>query len=260
MSRIPSEEFGKIQLRLLQLVPLLFLLVFWQLFSGASDKRAFYFSTPLRVISTLIEDITNGSLLSHMFVTGGEAIAGFILGNLIGGTVGLLLWYSRLVAEISRPYLVALGAIPVFALGPMTIIWFGIGIEAKIALAFFATVFVAATQAFKGAEEVNPLYIRRFAVFGATRRQIFRKLLIPSASSWVVSSLRLTIGLALLGAFIGEFISSSKGLGYMIVRAGGLYDTSRVIAGIVAIVVIAMLLDKLVLRLEHIFLRWQRSP
>jgi NitT/TauT family transport system permease protein len=243
--------------RIIQSLPLVGFLMFWQFYCGTSAQRAFYFATPLRVMETLVRDLRDGSLLGHMAVTGGEAVAGFLLGNVVGAAIGLSLWYSAPIARASRPYLVAIGAVPVFALAPMTIIWFGVGIGAKIALAFMGTVFVAATQAYRGAEQVDPLLLRRFRIFGASRGRLFRLLLLPASAVWVVSSLRLTIGLGLLGAFIGEFIAANRGLGYLIVKAGGLYDTPRVIAGVIAIVAIAMLLDKGVDLIEQRALRWK---
>jgi len=227
------NRFPGVLLRwLITAIPLVVLLVFWQSYCGATRERTFYFGTPKLVVETFFKDLWDGSLLGHAGVTGGEALAGFVLGNVIGACFGLGLWFSDTVARISKPYLVALGAVPVFAIAPMTIIWFGVGIKAKVILAFLATVFVAAAQAYKGAEQVDRLHLQRLRVFGANRWQVFRLLLLPSSVVWVISSLRLTIGLALLGAFIGEFIAADRGLGYMIVKAGGLYDTPRVIVGV----------------------------
>jgi NitT/TauT family transport system permease protein len=239
-----------------QLLPLAAFLVFWQMYCGASQQRAFYFATPVMVLETFWSDLVDGSLPTHLAVTGGEALAGFLLGNLVGAILGLSLWYFPPVANISKPYLVALGAVPVFALAPITILWFGVGMGAKVILAFLATVFVATAQAFRGAEQVDPLHLNRLRVYGATRRQIFDCLLLPSAAVWMLASLRLTIGSALLGAFIGEFIAADKGLGYMIVRAAGLFDTPRVLVGVFTIVAIALLVDRLIEAVERRALKW----
>lgn len=241
----------------LRLLPLIAFLLFWQVFCGGTKQRMFYFATPKLVAETFVRDLSDGSLLRHVAVTGGEALAGFVLGNLIGAVVGLSLWYSESVARISKPYLAALGAVPVFAIAPMTIMWFGVGISAKIILAFLATVFVAASQAYKGAEQVDFLHLQRLRVFGAHRWQIFRLLLFPSSVVWVLSSLRLTIGLALLGAFIGEFIAADRGLGYMIVKAGGLYDTPRVLVGVISIVAMALGVGGVVDLIERRTVKWR---
>ena len=244
--------------RLAAFAPLAVFVVAWHLYSSGSPSREFYFSSPLAVIGVLIEDLGNGSLQRHASITLFEALAGFILGNFVGTFMGLSLWYSSFLAKLSKPYLVTLGAIPVFALGPLTIIWFGVGILAKVVLAFLATVFVAALTSFTGAEQVNSLYIKRARVYGASNYRIFRSIILPASVVWVISSLRLTIGLALLGAFIGEFIASDAGLGYMIIRASGLYDTPRVFAGVLVIALIALTLDLLIGKLERSLLRWRR--
>jgi NitT/TauT family transport system permease protein len=244
-------------MRVLVAMPFFCLLAAWQLAGASSQSRAFFFSTPTEVLRVFIQVIKDGSLLEHTIITASEAMIGFILGNIIGAAVGMLLWYSELVARIAKPYIVILGALPVFAIGPMTVLWFGIGFGAKVALAFLATVFLAAGQAYKGAEQVDPLLLRRFRIFGASRWNTFGYLLFPSAAIWIIGSLRITTGAALLGAFIGEFIASEQGLGYMIIRASGIYDTPRVIVGVIVIVLLALMLDYLVDLLERRIFRWR---
>lgn len=244
-------------MRVVVALPFFCFLAVWQLIGASSQSRTFFFSTPEQVFKTLIKVTVDGSLLEHTSVTASEAIIGFILGNVIGAAVGILLWYSELVAKIAKSYIVILGALPVFAIGPMTVLWFGIGFWAKVALAFLATVFLAVGQAYKGAEQVDPLLLRRFRIFGANRWHVFGYLLFPSASIWIIGSLRITIGAALLGAFIGEFIASEQGLGHMIIRASGIYDTPRVIVGVIVIVSLALILDYLVDILEKKLFRWR---
>lgn len=241
----------------LQFVPLVAFLALWQWYGSSSDRRRFYYATPELVWRALADGVADGSLPENLAVTAGEALAGFVAGNVIGATFGLGLWFWPAAARFARPYLLVLGVVPVFALAPLTILWFGVGVEAKAALAFLATVFVAAAQAHRGAEQVDPLHLQRLRVFGATRRQVFRWLLLPSASIWVLSSFRLTSGAALLGALLGEFIVAERGIGYMIVKAAGLYDTPRVLVGILLIVGIALVVDALVDLFEREFLSWR---
>jgi NitT/TauT family transport system permease protein len=262
--------------RLVIWLPLMVVLAVWQLMGSRSESIAFFFATPAKVfaaaLSMLGEDLSlltgiirngefppaaNGGLLWNAGITAAEAFSGFVIGNALGMIIGIALWYTATIARIARPYLVALGALPVFAIAPMTILWFGIGISAKIALAVLSTVFLAAAQAFKGAEQVDPLLLRRFKVFGASRAIIFRRLLLPSALVWIVASLRLTIGAALLGAFVGEFIASEQGIGHIIIRAGGLYDMPRVLVGVFAMIAMAMLLEGLVGRFEKYLFKWR---
>lgn len=228
--------------RVLQLLPGLAFLVIWQVL-GMRPSIGFFFSTPLDVARTIGSLLGSGELQRNLAITAAEAIAGFALGNIVGSAFGIGLWYSETSAWIAKPYLTILGSVPVFALAPMTILWFGIGVGAKVALAFLGTVLVAAAQAHRGVRLADPLLVRRFRVFGASRAIVFRHLLLPSAALWIIGSLRLTIGSALLGAFVGEFIASDRGIGHLIVRASGLYDAATVIAGVISLAMMALALD-----------------
>ncbi len=255
-------------------IPLLAALIAWQYAGERSNSVAFFFATPSAVagaavnmleqdagwLATLLRSGGQGDppeqgLLWNAAITAYEAVAGFILGNVLGAGLGISLWYTRTGARIARPYLVALGALPVFAIAPMTILWFGIGIGAKVMLATLATIFLAAAQAFRGAEHVDPLLLTRFRTFGAGRALIFRRLLLPSALTWIVASLRLSVGAALLGAFVGEFIAAEHGLGHVIVKASGLYETPTVLVGVGAMLAIALTLDAAVSFAERNLLR-----
>jgi NitT/TauT family transport system permease protein len=262
--------------RAAQALPLIAMIALWQGAASANPESAFFFSSPTEFVraatAMLVTDWEIGKallagaepqwrggegLVWNMAVTGGEALAGFVIGNLLGASVGIGLWIDRRAAFIARPYLVALGSIPVFAIAPLTILWFGIGIMAKVWLAALATFFIAAAQAFKAMEEVDPLFLRRLKLMGARRSVIFKRLLLPASLVWVVAALRLTIGASLLGAFLGELIAANYGLGRLIVRASGLYDTAQVIVGVLAIIGIAMALDTVVSRLEKRLFRWR---
>jgi NitT/TauT family transport system permease protein len=263
--------------RTLQAVPLLVLLLLWQWVASSNPESAFFFGSPLAIVQRAATMIANdlavarallaGSdtpweggegLLWNMVITGGEALAGFVIGNLLGACVGIGLWIDRRAAFLARPYLIALGSIPIFAIAPLTILWFGIGIMAKVWLAVLSTFFIAAAQAFKAMEEVDPLFLQRLRLMGARRSVIFRRLLVPASFVWVIAALRLTVGASLLGAFLGELIAADQGLGRLIVRASGLYDTPQVMVGVLAIIAIAMGLDAIVSRIEKRLLRWRR--
>jgi NitT/TauT family transport system permease protein len=179
------------------------------------------------------------------------------MGTVIGASLGLSLWYSKIVATVSKPYIAALGSIPIFALTPMIISWFGIGIFSKIMLAFISTVIVAIVQSYQGAMSVEPRFLRLMHVMGASRFQTFRTVIVPASWLWVINAMKLNIGLALLGAFIGEFISAEQGLGYMIVRASGLYDMATVMVGVFTLIAIALCFTLLVERFERKLLPWR---
>lgn len=240
----------KNRLLILQILPLIIFLLTWE-FSVRYDKELiFFFGMPSKIISYLVSKVFDGSLLLDILCTSAEAIGGFILGNLLGIILGLSFWYSKTAAEIARPYIIALSAAPVFALAPIFIIWFGTGILSKVMIATFSTVFLALFQAYTGARQVPREYTELMQTFRANKNQIFRKVITPSAIVWVISAFKMNVGMALLGAFIGEFISSERGLGHLIMVASGLFDISLVFAGITCLMIIALLLTSLVSHLE----------
>ena len=235
----PDKGFGRRgakRLRALSIyraLPLVLLLVIWEFATKGNASAVFFFGSPDRIARYVWSKTLDGSLPRDVVVTFTEAAAGFVIGNVIGTLIGLALWYSKLALAIARPYVIALGAAPVFAFAPLLIIWFGTGMLSKIVISALSTVFVALMQSYTGASEVSQDYVRLMKTFGATQGQIFRKVVAPSSIVWVISAFRLNVGFAILGAFIGEFISSNSGLGHLILVASGLFDISLVLTGIV---------------------------
>jgi NitT/TauT family transport system permease protein len=250
-------NYPRAMLYILYPVPLIVLLIAWQVYAVADPHSQFIFSGPVSVWFSFVHLAGTGELARHAGVTIFEALSGFVLGTTLGAALGLSFWYSRLVAAVARPYVAALGSIPIFALSPMIISWFGIGLVSKIALAFIATVVVAIGQSYQGAMSVETKYLRFMQVVGATQFQTFKTVVVPSSLIWVLNAMKLNIGLALLGAFIGEFISSEQGLGYMIVRASGLYDMATVLVGVFTLVTIALCFTGLVEQMERAFMPWR---
>jgi len=241
-----------------QILILIGFLAIWEVSVSGSRISQFLYSSPLQILNILIKDIGNFSLLYDSFITFYETIVGFILGNLIGISIGLGLWYSKTAFKIAKPYIIVLGSIPIFALAPLLIIWFGTGILSKIVLVILSTLILAMVQSYKGASEIDKDKVNMMKSFGAKKNQIFKMLVVPSSLTWVLSAIKLNIGFALLGAFIGEFISSEAGLGHYIIRASGLYDISSVFAGIIMIALIALLLNFLADILERKLTPWLR--
>lgn len=237
--------------QLLGFFPLILCLTIWQILADQSTRTKFLFGSPILVIQKLAINIANGELLVHAAITGIEALGGFLTGITVGSIIGFALLYFPRLASISRPYVLALGSIPIFAFAPMMIVWFGVGIKMKIAMATFSTILVALSQAYDGGRKVDPELKILFELNDSSNRQLFQKLILPSSIDWVLASLRLNIGLALLGAFIGEFIASERGLGYIMLKAGGLYDIPYVLAAGVCIIGLAFLFNFFVSIIER---------
>jgi NitT/TauT family transport system permease protein len=243
----------------LLLLPAAILCAVWEWAAWESVRTQFLFGSPSLVGKHLWRYLWSGDAPIDLLITGGEAFAGFLAGNVVGMVLGLGLAYSPRLQYVARPYVVIMGSIPIFALAPMMIMWFGVGYFAKVMMAILSTFLVTTVQAYTGATSADPELIELLRSFNASRFEVFKKVVFPSSLEWVVSSFRLTVGFALLGAFIGEFISAERGLGFRILKSGGLFDIPGVIAGVVLIAALALALTKGVDLLSRYVLRWRQD-
>lgn len=230
---------------LLTLLPLAAFLLFWQWSVSDDTQRQFLFASPVAVWNIAVEELPKLSLWQDAGVTLLETILGLAAGTLIGTSLGLLLWMRQSLAWLVRPYLIVLGALPIFALAPMLIIWFGTGLLSKIVMAGFAVLFVALLQTYEGADATDKRFNAMPRALGASGWRYIRLVILPGAWQWVLTGFKLNVGLALVGAFIGEFVSAERGLGHYIIKAGSLYDTPRVILGLILMSAMALALTSL---------------
>ncbi len=241
-----------------QLTLLVILIGLWEYAVSHASLSAFLFGTPSAIWGHFVKMALDGSLANDLLITSIETILGFVLGNLIGTVIGLALWYSRFFSLVLQPFIVALGSIPIVALAPIVIIWFGTGLISKVAMSTLSVVVVALVIAYKGAMSVDSDQINLLRTLGASKWQIFRKLVVPSSLGDIFAGLKLTIGFALIGAIVGEFMSSSEGLGHAIFKAGSLYIISKVFAALIATIVLALSLTALVGRMERKLMPWKK--
>jgi len=237
-------------LNLLRLLPALALLTVWQVASNQWPNLDFTTGSPVGIAREFRVLIGTESFLRDVGITLAETVLGFLTGTIVGTALGLFLWGMRTTYAVLRPYLLALGALPIVALGPMMIFWFGTGMLSKVVLGFLATVVTAVTQSYMGAREADSDLLRMVQAFGGTRRQAFWKIVVPSAALWVVAGIRINVSMALLAAFVGEFIASRMGLGHLIIIAEGLYNVNQIWVGVGGILFIAFLLHLSTLPLE----------
>ncbi len=233
-----------------RLLPIVVFVLIWELLFRGNKELIFYYGLPSEIFKYLVSKTIDGTLIKDFFVTFTETVIGFIIGNIFGTLIGLSLWFSNTLFKISKPYIIALGSAPIFALAPLMIIWFGTGMYSKIMMAVFSTLFIALFQAYSGASDVNPDYIKLLKTYKASKFQIFRKIVVPSSIIWVIGAFKINVGFALLGAFIGEYISSNAGLGHLILVASGLFDISLVLTGVLLMIAIALLLNICVSKIE----------
>ena len=265
--RVPSSRLRRRVARLKEtglvlVAQLLLLAVFlgsWEYATSLSKQSAFLFGSPSAIADFLVKMWQDGSLLRDSWVTGLETILGFLVGNVLGTVLGLSLWYSRFVSRVVQPFIVALGSIPIIALAPIVIIWFGTGLGSKIAMSTLSVVVVALVTSYQGAMSVDPDQINLMRTLGASKRHIFQKLVVPASLTDIFAGLKLTVGFALIGAIIVEFMSSSEGLGHAIFKAGSLYIIPKVFAALVATIALALLLSFVVGKLEGLLTPWRRE-
>ena len=243
---------------LTQVVLLAVLLGFWEHMTANDKQAAFMFGSPSAMAGFLGQMAGDGSLWRDTYVTGLETLLGFLVGNLVGTVIGLSLWYSRFVSRVVEPFVIALGSIPIIALAPIIIIWFGTGLISKVAMSTLSVVIVALVTSYKGAVGVDPDQVNLMRTLGASKFQIFRKLVVPASLADIFAGLKLTVGFALIGAIVGEFRSSSEGLGHAIFKAGSLYIIPKVFAALVATIALALLLTFVVGRIERLLMPWRR--
>jgi len=241
-----------------QVALLAVLLGFWDRMTTNNSQAAFMFGSPSAMAGFLGQMVSDGSLWSDTYVTGLETLLGFLVGNFVGTVLGLSLWYSRFVSRVVEPFVIALGSIPIIALAPIIIIWFGTGLISKVAMSTLSVVIVALVTSYKGAVGVDPDQVNLMRTLGASKFQIFRKLVVPASLTDIFAGLKLTVGFALIGAIVGEFMSSSEGLGHAIFKAGSLYIIPKVFAALVATIALALLLTFLVGRTERLLMPWRR--
>lgn len=223
----------------------------WEIAVRAQWLPVYLYGQPSGVLSKFITLLMDGSLVRSTLITGAESVIGFVIGCLFGSLCGLGLWLTPRLALMLRPFIVAINGLPKIALAPLIIVWFGIDIESKIAIAAIITFIVSLMTAYSGAQEVDQDLIRLMRSLGASQRQTFLKIVAPATVPWIISGLRLNVGFALIGAVVGEYIAAKQGLGYLVYYAGTMYDLNAVWVGLFALMLLALVLDYGVTLLER---------
>ena len=231
------------------------IIVGWEIFTRLKIIDPYFFSSPMTIVSTSYVAATQGTLYLDIGYTSAATIVGFLIGVTSGALLGLSTWWSQIYGRVSEPYLVTFNAIPKLALAPILIIIFGIGFESKVALAVALTIVPAAMAACGGVKSVDKDLETLLFSLGARRFQVFAKVVVPWAMPWIVSSLRVNIGLALAGAIVGEFIASRFGVGRMILYAGQIMDINLVWVGVVVLSILALVMYAAVTTAERYLLK-----
>ena len=226
-------------------------------FFSDDSQAAFFFGEPVIILQRIWEWFAGGEIYSHLGVTLYETVMAFVIGTIAGLAVGLWLALSPVAAAVADPFIKGFNSMPRVILAPIFAVWFGLGPASKIALGFTLVFFIVFFNVYQGVREVNPNVLASAKMLGATRRQLLRYVYLPSAMSWVFSSLHTSVGMAFVAAVIGEYLGSAEGVGYLILQAETTFDMNTVMAGILVLTACALILDRIVTEVEKRLMRWQ---
>jgi len=232
-------------------------LALWQGLVALKVLDPFFVSRPTDIVRRVGTWIASGTLWPHLIVTLEEALLGLAAGAALGIALGFALARSPAAAAVFDPYIKMLNAIPRVVLAPLFLLWFGLGIWSKVALAVTLVFFVMFFSTYQGVRDASQVLIDNVRMLGATERQLVRHVLVPSALTWIFSSLHTSLGFAMVGAVVGEYLGSTRGLGYVISQAEGTFDTTGVFAGMTILGIVVVVVSAGVTRLERWLLRWK---
>jgi len=229
---------------------ILLFVALWEIASRFYWIDPLIFSSPARIIESLVSQFANGSMFTHLSVTLFETILGFIIGTIGGIIIATALWSSSRFSKIMDPYLVVLNAMPKVALGPIIIVVLGPSYSSIIMMGFLISVIVTTLVVYSAFTGVDENYLKVLKSFGATRRQCFKEAVFPSAIPTMISTLKVNVGLSWVGVIVGEYLVSKEGLGYLIIYGFQVFDFTLVMSSLVIIAVLAAVMYKLVEKLE----------
>ncbi|WP_419955854.1 ABC transporter permease [Neobacillus niacini] len=245
-----SLSIQKRWVRFYQIVIFLLFFSSWEISSQQRWIDPLLFSSPSKIWKLFLEKIQDGSLMSNLGVTLTETIFGFLLGTLLGTVLAALLWWSPLLSKIVDPYLVILNAMPKVALGPILIVALGPGYPSIIAMGAIISVIITTIVVYTSFKEVDPNYLKVLQTFGATRLQCFKEAILPASFPTIISTLKVNVGLSWVGVIVGEFLVSSRGLGYFIIYGFQVFNFTLVFLSLLVIAVVATIMYQLVELLE----------
>jgi NitT/TauT family transport system permease protein len=233
------------------------ILAVWEGMVFTKLVNAFWISSPSLIFERSIKLLATGDLLRHTAVTLSEALAGLAGGMVVGVALGIVIGASRVVGQVLEPFIMAINSLPRVALAPLLVMAVGIGFASKFLLAFSLVVVIAMINTYEGIRSADPLLTNAMRLLGASRRQVFTTVLLPNSVPWMLASLRVSVAFAIVGAIVGEFISSRSGIGYMIDNASGAYDTTGIMVPLLVLMLCAVVLDWLIVLLTRYLLRWR---
>lgn len=237
-------------IKITQFSILILFIIIWQLLSDYKIINSFIFSSPSKVIETIVSLHKSGDLYNHIFITIFETLISFILGTLIGIIIASIMWWNKFLAKVIDPYLTVLNSLPKVALGPILIIWVGAGMQSIIVMALLISTIITIINVYQGFINIDPIKIKLMQTFKATKKQIYFKLILPGTISNIISCFKVNISLSLIGIIMGEFLVSKQGIGYLIMYGSQVFNLDLVITGTIILCIVASIMYSLVLYIE----------
>lgn len=249
-----KKRIEKISILIIQLSIVIGFIVLWEVLANKGIIDSFIMSQPSRILKTFL-NLSSNNLLEHIRVTVIETMIGFLLGTFLGAIIAILLWWSKFLSKVSEPFLVVLNSLPKVALGPVIIIWVGAGMPAIIVMALAISLIVTILEILNGFLNTDKELIKMAQTFKANKMQVLTKVVIPANKHTFFNSLKVNIGLSLVGVITGEFLVSKAGLGYLIVYGGQVFQLDLVMTGVIILAIVAAAMYGSVLLLEKIFVK-----
>lgn len=240
----------KLIVSLFQVSILVVFIIIWQILANLNIINTFIFSSPKKVLDTIINLYSNKNLFIHIWVTVYETVLSFSIATILGTLIATILWWNKRIQKIIEPYLTILNSLPKVALGPIIIIWFGAGIKSIIFMALLISLIITIINVYEGFNNVNENKIKLMKSLGAKKYQLFFKLIFPNSINSIISALKINVSMSLIGVIMGEFLVSKKGIGYLILYGSQVFNLSLVISGIFILCIVATVMYYLVSLIE----------
>ena len=242
-------KLRKIEILATQILIVIAFIAIWEILANTGRIDSFITSQPSRILKTFL-NLSSNDLLEHLRITCTETLIGFLLGTVLGVITAIILWWSPFISKVSEPFLVVLNSLPKIALGPVIIIWVGAGMPAIIVMALSISLIVTILEILNGFLHTDKEIIKMAQTFNANKLQVLTKIVIPSNIPTFFNTLKVNIGLSLVGVISGEFLVSKGGLGYLIVYGGQVFQLDLVMTSVIILAVVAALMYESIVLLE----------
>lgn len=246
---------NKIIVIISQILLLAFLIFIWEIASNLGWINSFIYSSPSKVLNTIIGLHQDGNLYIHIFTTVYETLLSFGLGTLIGIFIAILLWWNKTLAKIIDPFLTVINSLPKVALGPIIIIWMGANVKSIIFMALLISVIITIINVYQAFINTDPIKIKLLKSFKANKFQILTKVIFPTNYSNIISMLKINISMSLIGVIMGELLVSKQGIGYLIMYGSQIFNLSLVMSGVILLAVVATIMYYAVYAIEKLIIK-----